>query len=151
MNYVVAFAICAAAAGVEGLCAGHDPMGQLKRLKQPWWSPPTWVWVLIGIAWYGICFVGLARLLSLWPEQKLAVILLIALLLANGAANIPLFRLRRLDLALVFFVPYWALLAAFIWRASPLDRLTCALFAAYAVYQLYAAVWGYSLLRMNRS
>ena len=125
-------------------------MGQLKALKQPSWSPPTWVWVLIGIAWYGTCFVGLVRLLPFWPGQKLPVILLVALLLANGAANIPLFRLRRLDLALVFFVPYWALLAAFIWKACPLDRLTCALFAAYAVYQLYAAVWGYQLLRMNR-
>jgi tryptophan-rich sensory protein len=150
VNYLIALLVCIAAAGVEGLCAGRDPMGQLKALKQPAWSPPTWVWVLIGIAWYGICFVGLVRLLPFWPEQKLPVILLVALLLANGAANIPLFRLRRLDLALAFFVPYWVLLAAFMRASYPLDRLTCGLFAAYAVYQIYAAVWGYALLRMNR-
>lgn len=124
-------------------------MGQLKGLRQPKWSPPIWAWVLIGIAWYGICLVGLARLLTYWPEQKLPLILLVSLLLANGAANIPLFRWRRLDLALLFFVPYWALLAAFMLSAFPLDRLTCGLFAAYAVYQLYAALWGYQLLRMN--
>jgi tryptophan-rich sensory protein len=126
-------------------------MGQLKALKRPGWSPPNWVWVLIGIAWYGICFTGLIRLLPLWPEHKLTVILLVALMLANGAANMPLLRLRRLDLALVFFVPYWVLLAAFLWTACSLDGLTCALFAGYAVYQFYAAVWGYQLLRMNRS
>lgn len=151
MTYVVALLIIVAAAGFEGLCAGRDPMGQLRALKQPRWSPPTWLWVLIGIAWYAICFVGLVRLLPFWPQHRLPIILLAALLLANGAANIPLFRLRRLDLALVFFVPYWVLLAAFFWFACPLDRLTCALFAVYAAYQVYAAMWGYRLLRMNRA
>lgn len=125
-------------------------MGELKALRQPSWSVPTWAWVLIGITWYGICFVGLLRLLPSWPEHKAAVALLVALLLANGAANIPLFRLRRLDLALAFFVPYWALLAAFFRFACPLDHLTCVLFAVYAVYQIYAALWGYQLFRMNR-
>jgi tryptophan-rich sensory protein len=150
VNWLWAGLIVVAAAGFEGLCAGRNPMAQLKALRQPSWSPPTWTWVLIGIAWYGICFVGLLRLLPSWPEDKAAVTLLVALLLANGAANIPLFRLRRLDLALAFFVPYWALLAAFFWFACPFDRLTCVLFAIYAVYQVYAAVWGYQLLRMNR-
>ena len=98
MVYVVALLITIAAAGLEGLSAGRDPMGQLKALNQPSWSSPTWGWVLIGLAWYGICFIGLIRLLPFWPDQKLLVILLVALLLANGAANIPLFRLRRLDL-----------------------------------------------------
>jgi tryptophan-rich sensory protein len=139
MTYLIALLIIIAAAGLEGLCAGRDPIGRLRVLKQPGWSPPTWAWVLIGIAWYGICFVALVRLLPLWPAYRLPVILLVALLLANGAANIPLFRLRRLDLALAFFVPYWMLLGAFFWFACPLDRLTCALFAIYAVYQVYAA------------
>jgi tryptophan-rich sensory protein len=150
MNWIWGLLIIIAAAGFEGLCAGRDPMGQLKDLKQPPWSPPAWAWVLVGIAWYVICFVGLVRLLPLWPGQKLPVILLVALLLANGAANIPLFRLRRLDLALAFFAPYWALLGAFLWVTCPLDTLTCALFSAYAIYQLYAAAWGYQLLKLNR-
>lgn len=149
MTYVIALLICVAAAAVEGLCAGRDPMGRLKALKQPSWSPPTWVWVLIGIAWYGICFTALVRLLPLWPEQKLPVVLLAALMLVNAAANIPTFRMRRLDIALAFFVPYWPLLAAFLWVAWPLDSLTWALFAAYALYQVYAAAWGYKLWRMN--
>jgi benzodiazapine receptor len=150
MTCIWALLIVIASAGFEGACAGRDPMGQLRSLNQPSWSPPTWAWVLIGIAWYGICFFGLVRLLPFWPGRKLPVILLGALLLANGAANVPLFRLRRLDLALAFFVPYWALLAAFMWSAWPLDRPTWALFAAYSLYQFYAAAWGYRLLRMNR-
>lgn len=150
MNFVAAFVICAAAAAFEGLCAGRDPMGQLRALKQPSWSPPIWVWVLIGIVWYGICFVGLIRLLPLWSDQKLPAALLAALMFVNAANNIPLFRMKRLDLAIAFFIPYWPLLAAFLWILCPLDNLTCLLFAIYAVYQIYAAAWGYQLWRMNR-
>lgn len=150
MTYLNALLICTAAAAFEALCAGRDPMGKLKALKQPSWSPPTWVWVLIGLAWYGICFAGLVRLLPFWPEAKAPVLLLAALMLMNGAANIPMFRMWRLDLALAFFLPYWLLLAAFIAVVCPLDRITGALFALYALYQLYAAAWGWALWRMNR-
>lgn len=143
--------IVVAAAGFEGLCAGRDPMGQLKALKQPGWSPPIWVWVLIGIAWYGICVVGLVRLLPLWPDHKLPVILLVALMLLNAAANIPAFLMRRLDLALAFFVPYWPVLAAFLWVVHARDGLTFTLFAIYSLYQVYAAAWAYQLWRMNRA
>lgn len=143
-------AICVAAAALEGLCAGRDPMGQLKALKQPSWSPPNWLWVLIGIYWYAACLVGLARLLPGWPATRLPVVLLVALMVLNAAANIPLFRLRRLDLALAFFALYWPVLAAFVCLVCPLDTVTFRLFAIYAVYQLYAAAWGWGLWRMNR-
>lgn len=151
MNYLIALSLCAAAAAVEGLCAGRDPMGQLKALRQPRWSPPTWAWVLIGIGWYGICFTGIVRLLPFWSVEKSPLILLGALMLANAIVNVPTFRMRRLDLAFYFFGPYWLLLAAFFRAVCPLDRLTCGLFAIYAVYQIYAAAWGFRLWRMNRS
>ncbi len=149
MNYLLALLICAAAAAAEGLCAGRNPMAKLRAIRQPSWSPPPWAWVLIGIAWYAICFVALARLLPLWPESRAAVLLLAALMLANGLANLFQFRMQRLDLAFLFLFPYWLLLAAFLRAACPIDRLSCLLFGAYAVYQLYAAAWGYQLWRLN--
>ena len=149
MTYIVALLLCTAAVLVEALCAGRDPMALLRTLKQPRWSPPNWAWVVIGLAWYGLCFIGLVRLLPFWPEARLPVALLVALMLANALANFPLFRMRRLDLAFAFFLPYWLLLAGFLWAACPLDRATCGLFAAYAVYQLYAAAWGFVLWRLN--
>ena len=151
MNFLIALAICIAVAGLEGLCAGRDPMGRLKALKQPWWSPPTWVWVVIGLAWYGICFAGLLRLLPIWPAGKLPLILLVALMVANAAVNIPTFRMRRLDIAFYVFGPYWLLLAAFLWSVCRVDGLTFGLFGFYALYQLYAAAWGYQLWRLNRT
>ena len=149
MNWLWAGLICVAAAAIEGLCAGRDPLAKLKALRQPDWSPPTWAWGLIGIAWYGICLVGLARLLPLWPGHRLPVILLAALMLLNAAANIPTFRMQRLDFALAVFIPYWLALAAFLGAVCPLDALTCSLFALYSAYQLYAAAWGYALWKMN--
>ena len=125
-------------------------MRQLRALKQPSWSPPAWAWVIIGLLWYAICFTGMVRLLPFWPEQKAPVTLLVVLMLANGLANIPAFRMRRLDLALAFFIPYWPLLAAFLWTVCRLDDVTFMLFATYAVYQLYAIFWAYQLWRMNR-
>lgn len=148
-DYLIAFIVCVVAALVEGLCAGREPMAQLKALRQPAWSPPGWLWVLIAIGWYGICFISLARLLSFWPQEKLPVVLLAALMLANAAANIFAFRMRRLDLAFFFFLPYALLLAAFLWAACPLDSLTCGLFAFYALYLVYAAAWGWKLWRLN--
>jgi len=32
--------------------------------------------------------------------------------------------MRRLDLALAFFIPYWPVLGAFLWTVCPLDSLT---------------------------
>jgi tryptophan-rich sensory protein len=150
MEYATALLICVAAAGFEALCAGRDPMAKLRQLRQPAWSPPNWLWVLIGIAWYAICFTALVRLLPHWPVSKAPVLLLVLLMLANGAVNLLQFRMNRLDLSFLFLFPYWLLLGAFLWAACPIDRISCVLFAVYAAYQVYAAAWGYRLWQMNR-
>jgi len=151
LTYLIAFLICAAAAGFEALCAGRDPMAALKATRQPSWSPPTWAWALIGLAWYAICFTALARLVPLRPDSNMPLVLLVLVMLANGAANLFQFRLKRLDLAFFFLFPYWLLLAGFILLAWPLDRVSGVLFSIYAAYQLYAALWAYRLWRLNPS
>lgn len=150
MDYLIAFAVCAAAAAFEGLCAGRDPMAQLRATRQPSWSPPAWAWVLVGLAWYAICFTALSRLLPFWPERKAPVLLLGAMMLLNGAVNLLQFRMKRLDLAFASLFPYWLLLGAFLWIACALDGVACGLFGGYAVYQVYAGLWQYRLWRMNR-
>ena len=104
---------------------------------------------MIGIAWYGLCLAALLRLLPLWDQHPAPVVLLVLLMLANGAANLFQFRMQRLDLAFWFLFPYWALLAAFLWRAARHDMLVVWLFAPYCVYQLYAAAWAWRLWKMN--
>ena len=149
MIYLAALGICIVGAAFEGLCAGRDPMAQLRQTRQPRWSPPNKVWIAIGIAWYVGCFVALVRLLPNRPRSGVAVVLLLALMAANGFANVLGFRLKRLDWAFYFFAPYWLLLGAFMVQACRIDQVTCVLFALYAAYQLYAVVWAFSLWRMN--
>ncbi len=151
MSYAIALALCAVAAVFEGLCAGRNAMAKLLALRQPSWSPSPGAWLLVGLAWYAICYTSLARLLPLWPQDKWPVLLLCALMLANGLANFFQFRLERLDLSFFYLFPYWLLLGAFLWLACPIDALVCAMFGAYAAYQLYAAAWAYRLWQLNRA
>ena len=135
---------------LEGVCAGRDPMAQLRRLRQPLWSPPSVVWILIGIFWYAICFTALVRLLPTFDQHATAVYLLIGLMAANAGANVPAFRMRRLDIAFLYLLPYWVVLSAFIWSIRHVDSVTLALFGIYSVYQIYAAAWGWNLWQMNK-
>ena len=148
-RYLLALVICIGMAAFEGVCAGRDPMKQLRGLRQPRWSPPPLVWILIGVFWYAICFTALVRLLRTYDQNASPVWLLIALMAANAGANVPQFRMRRLDLAFLYLFPYWALLSAFIWCVRSVDPLSLGLFAVYAGYQIYAAAWGWSLWQLN--
>ena len=103
----------------------------------------------IGVFWYLICFVSLARLLPAYDTNPLAVRLLGMLMAANAFANVLQFRFDRLDLAFLYLFPYRALLGAFLLAAAPLDRLSTALFLIYAAYQIYAAAWAWKLWALN--
>lgn len=151
MIYFIAFLLCAGAAGFEALCAGPDPMGKLKRLRQPGWSPPNWAWVAIGLAWYAISFTALVRLLPLWPVERTPLLLVGSLMVANGAANLFQFRLARLDLTFFYGLPYALLLAIFLAEVWPVDRIVFTLFALYACYLPYAGAWAWRLWRLNPS
>jgi tryptophan-rich sensory protein len=149
-RYLLALLICAGMALLEGVCAGRDPMTKLRELRQPRWSPTSFVWILIGLSWYAICLTALVRLLPAFARSPVSVWLLIALMAANAGANVPQFRMRRLDIAFLYLFPYWGLLAAFMWSARNSDPVTVTLFGIYAGYQLYAAAWGWRLWQMNK-
>lgn len=123
-------------------------MTKLRALRQPPWSPQPWLWVILGLGWYSISFVGLVRLLSRTGTDA-AVALLVSLLVANALVNVPQFRWNRLDIAFFYLVPYWTLLAIFLVTVRIHDAITFRLFVAYAVYQPYAGAWQWQLWRLN--
>lgn len=149
MNWLWAGLICIAFAALEAIAAGKDPAGALRSIRQPKWSPPFWLWAIIGVAWYVICLVSLARLVPLYAEAPWPTFLLVVLMAANGAWGIVQFRMKRFDLALLFGAPYAGLLIAFLWTVRPVDPLPFYLFAGYAAYLLYAAAWSWSIWRLN--
>jgi len=149
--YLIALGICAVMAWLEGVCAGSDPMKQLRSLRQPPWSPPLFAWIVIGVLWYALCFTALVRLLPAYHQNASSIWLLIALMAVNAGANVLQFRIRRLDLAFFYLFPYWMLLAVFMWSVRDVDWPILTLFGIYAGYQLYAAAWGWSLWQLNKA
>jgi hypothetical protein len=51
--------------------------------------------------------------------------------------------------AFFYLLPYWLLLATFIWTIWRGDKLVAVTFTLYAAYQLYAAAWAWTLWRLN--
>lgn len=151
MIYLIALMICGIAVVVEALSSGREPMKQLARLEQPSWAPPNWIWALIGLVWYGICYYALVRLLPLWPEHEISTLALVAMILANPAVNFFQLRLKRLDIGFMVLFPYWIILAVFLWSTYHLDPTVCAIFSVYGLYQLYVGAWAYQLWQMNKA
>lgn len=149
-DWMLAGAICIAFGAFEAVASGKDPAGALRSIRHPAWSPPIWLWAIIGAGWYLICFTSLVRLIPLAGEQRVPLVLLLLLMLANGAAGIVQLRMKRFDLALWIMLPYAGLVLAFLWTVRPLDRVSFLLFLGYAIYLIYAAAWGWSLWRLNR-
>lgn len=147
--WIVAAVICAAMGALEAAFAGKDPIGALRTIRQPRWAPPIWIWAIIGGVWYAICYVGLARLLPRFREAPWPFILLLGLMLANGAWGIIQFRMKRYDLGFLFCVPYAALAATFLAIVWPIDQLSFYLFAGYAIYFVYGGAWGWAIWRLN--
>jgi len=134
--------------------SGTGVRRRFAELRLPKLAPRLWAWSILGLAYYVLFFFVLKSLMddpatSYWTA--IALILTVALLIANASWNWLFFRKRNLWLSLVFFLPY-ALVALAL--AVVLFRIRSPLlgwYVAYLVYLVYAAWWGYSVWRLNRN
>ena len=153
MNWVAAFAVCLGAAAAEGILAGKNPRQFLRELRQPRWSAPFIIWVLIGLYYYAAAFFALAVLfggaLRLAPVQ-LAVVLLIFILATNAGGNWLLFRRRDFRAFHYLMYPYAAAVISLIALLARFDAISALLWAVYGAYLLYAIAWTRAVWRMNR-
>ena len=144
---LLAFVICIGAAALEGVLGGSGVRQRLAALRMPQYSPPFPLWLLIGVAYYTICFIVLRQLLA--GSFTLPLVLLLLVLLANAFWSILFFRWRDLRASFIAFIPYAVLVAALVLslvRSYPFGAL---LFACYSAYLIYAAWWGYRLWLLN--
>ncbi|MGQ0570856.1 MAG: tryptophan-rich sensory protein [Armatimonadota bacterium] len=151
-SWAWALAACVVAATAEGLLAGGGVSARLSELVQPPFSPPLWVWAIIGVLYYILFFFLLKSLLGSASTPLLtssALVLVAILLAANDTWNWLFFREKDLWHSTVFGAPYAAvaLTLAFV-----LYRLRSPLFfwySVYVAYLIYATWWGISLWRLN--
>jgi tryptophan-rich sensory protein len=143
--------VCAIGAALEGLFAGGGIKQRLGELRLPRYAVPFWGWIIIGVAYYAICFAILHRLFSLPPSspRNAAFGLLGLLMFINALWNYFFFRRRNLFHAFLLGLPYNVLAAVLfvvLWR---MDRSAALWFAPYIFYLFYANVWGYRTWKLN--
>ena len=144
---LLALLICIGAAALEGVLAGGGARQRLASLRMPAYSPPFSLWLVIGLAYYAICFVVLRHLLDAGVTSSL--VLLILVLLANAAWSFVFFRSCNLRASFVAFIPYGVLVVALVVSLARIYPFGAVLFACYCVYLLYATWWGYRLWLLN--
>jgi tryptophan-rich sensory protein len=148
----LALFICLAAAALEGALAGGGARQRLAQLRMPAYSPPFGLWLLIGLLFYAMCFIVLRHLLantSFSGPQRLALMLLILVLLANALWNVLFFRWRDLRASFIAFIPYLAIVAFLVALLVEVYLFGAILLSCYCIYLIYATRWGYHLWRLN--
>jgi tryptophan-rich sensory protein len=144
--------ICAAAAVLEGGLAGKGARQRLAQFRIPPYPPPFALWLVIGFLFYAMWFVSLRQVLStglVSPSQVLALVLTVAVLLANAFWSLVFFRCRNLRASFIAFVPYAVLVAALVIMLARTYSLGGILLSFYCIYLIYATRWGYHLWRLN--
>ena len=123
-----------------------------RALKKPSWQPPDW---LFGPAWTVILGLASTAAFLAWrsaPDRG-SRLLIIALFLLNGAANLawsPLFfKLRRPDWALMEVPLLWLSILAPIVLLAPFSRTASLLLVPYLLWVSFAAFLNLTIVRLN--
>jgi tryptophan-rich sensory protein len=151
---LVSLGVCGIAAALEGLCAGHNVKSYFAKLKSPPYSPPLWVWYIVGGLYYGTFFFVVYRVLTRGSSSSLAnttIAVVLAMMLANALWNYLFFRAQKLAVSVLvtFLAPMMDLVLLIC--LIRLDRVAAWALMPYLMYRVYSLWWAYGLWKMNRS
>lgn len=144
--------ICGVAAALEGVLAGKNVKSVMNKLRKPRFSPPFWLWVIIGIFYYLICFAILFRVLRYsdnFAIRYTAFVFLLIVLALNAFWNYLFFQKGNLFAAFVLGGIYSLVAIALFVCLYRFDYLAAYVFVPYLIYLIYAFYWSYGLLKLN--
>lgn len=150
-SVLVALAACVAGAALEGICAGPGVKQRFSELRMPRFSPPLAAWIVIGVAYYVICFAVIRRLLVL-PASRMrsaCLALVTVVLVANAFWNFVFFRVRSVRSAFATTIVYSVAALCLLVLLLSFDAIAGRWFLPYAGYLAYANAWGCALVRAN--
>lgn len=149
--WLTALVVCLLAVIAEGLLAGGNVREHLRQIKQPRASPPMWLWIAIGLAYYIICYTILFRLFSLGRDgmRNVAVGFVLMILAANAFWNYLFFRAKNFFACLVLSLGYGVLVVALLMMLARIDRTSAFVLLPYVAYLTYAGRLQYSIWRLN--
>jgi len=149
--WLAALVICLLAIIAEGLLAGGNVREHLRQIKQPRASPPMWLWIAIGLAYYIICYTILFRLFARSGDgmRNVAVGIVIVILAANAFWNYLFFRAKNFFACLVVSLGYGILVVVLMMMLARIDRTSAFVLLPYVAYLTYAGRLQYSIWRLN--
>jgi len=150
---LIALAVCAVAAGLEGVAAGSGVRQRFAALRMPRWSPPLTLCMVIGAAYYLVCFMVLTRLFALPSSGRVtaALALLLAVMLVNAYWNFLFFRRRDLRLSFLAGAVYSVAAVGLFVFLCQLDAQAAWWPSPYVAYLVYANAFGYGVWQANQT
>jgi|SRR2546421_5539340 len=151
-SILIAIAICAVAAALEGVCAGKNVKSYFAKLQWPAYSAPLWVWYIIGVLYYGICFTILYRIFRHEGDstpKRISLTLILFMMAVNAFWNYLFFRLQNLFYSFIAGILYPLVALALFICLAQFDRIAAWSVVPYLIYQIYALRWNYGLWKIN--
>jgi len=148
----VSLGICVLAAALEGVFAGKNVRLVFAKLRFPSYSAPLWVWYIVGVIYYVICFFILYRIFRHHGDtstKHVALTLLAVMMSVNAFWNYVFFRAQNLFLSFFAFAFYPFIAVALFIFLLQFEEIAAWSLVPYFVYLLYAVWWGYGLWKLN--
>ena len=122
----------------------------LSNLKQPWFSPPNWLYAPVWTIIYLMMGVAIAKIWIANKKQnnKLPIIIFIVQLILNLAWSPIFFHFRRIDLALCDLFLLWISLLILLFITKKIHRVFF-LLLPYVVWVSFALVLNFSIYKLN--
>jgi translocator protein len=151
---IAALGLCIASALAEAVLAGRNVKHTFAALRLPPYSPPVWLWGVIGLLYYTVCFIVLKVVLA-EPHHGTVWYLtcsgLLTMLIGNAGWNYVFFRMRDLRASFVWQLCYNSVAVGILVLLLMAFRQVALVFFVYVAYLAYATRWAYQLWQGNRS
>lgn len=137
---------------LEGLAAGSNIKPFFAKLRAPAYAPPLWLWIIIGIGYYVICFFILFRIFRHEGDDALRYISLTLLLIAmavNALFNYTFFRLENLYYSILTSVPYLPAVIGLFVCLLQFEPTAAYVLVPYFVYLVYVTFLTFKLWQLN--
>lgn len=149
---LVSLAVSIIAAALEGVCAGRNVRRYFATLDLPPYSPPLWLWFIIGGFYYLIFTFVMFRVLrhDIDSAFRIAALTLIGFMMAvNALWNYIFFRAQKLFLGFVVAGLFPILDISLLICVIQFDRVAAWSLVPYLLYRMYGLWWGYGLWKLN--
>jgi tryptophan-rich sensory protein len=124
------------------------------EVRLPQYSPPLWLWSVIGAAYYltfGFVLYRLLRHVAASGLTRPALGLIGAMMLGNALSNLVIVRARNLRLSGMSGDAYALLDIVLVLVGARIDAVAAWALAPYLAYRVYAVWWGHAVAEVKPS